>query len=67
MTLGILVPLVLLIIGFAETVLFLRWLSVGRIKAGAAYLMIALTLALPVVAYVVLTFVIPDLGARSIL
>ena len=67
MTLGQAIPLIFIIIAFAEVPLFLRWYSSGRMPKSAAYAAMALSLALPIAAYVVLTFVMPELGATQVL
>ncbi|MEL6529406.1 MAG: hypothetical protein AAFQ27_05555 [Pseudomonadota bacterium] len=67
MTLGTLLPLICIALALTEVPLFLRWYSSGKMSAGAAYTAGALSLALPFIVYVVLTFVVPDLGARQVL
>ena len=67
MILGNVIPLILFIIAIAEVPLFLRWYSDGKMTAGAAYAAGAVSLALPFVAYVVLTFVAPELGETPVL
>ncbi len=67
MTLGALIPLIFLFVACAEVPLFLRWYSDGRMKAGVAFAAMGLSLALPIAAYAVLTFVMPDLGATEVL
>ena len=67
MTLGTLLPLILIVLAIIEAPLFLRWYSDGRMTAGAAYAAGAMSLALPFVAYVVLTFVTPELGETPVL
>lgn len=67
MILGNVIPLILFIIAIAEVPLFLRWYSDGRMGKGAAYSAMALSLTLPIIAYVVLNFVMPDLGAKDFL
>ncbi|MDJ0642947.1 MAG: hypothetical protein QNJ15_09025 [Erythrobacter sp.] len=67
MTLGTLLPLILILLAFTEVPLFLKWYSDGKIAKGAAYSMMALSLVLPIAAYVVLTFIVPELGEKPVL
>ena len=67
MTLGHLLPLLLIALALTEVPLFLRWYNDGKISAPAAYTMMALSLALPIAAYAILTFVMPELGEAQVL
>ncbi len=67
MILGNIIPLILFVIAIAEVPLFLRWYSDGRMAKGAAYAAMALSLVLPIIAYAVLNFAMPELGAKEFL
>ncbi|WP_298471249.1 hypothetical protein [uncultured Erythrobacter sp.] len=67
MTLGQLIPLILIGFALIELPLFLRWYGSGKMPVSAAYTAAALSITLPIAAYVFLTFVMPELGAQEVL
>ncbi len=66
MTLAIFLPLAFVFIALVEVMLFKKWQAQGMISGQAALVMMSATILLPVIIYVVLTFVVPDIGATKI-
>lgn len=66
MTLGIAIPLFFLIVATGELAVFRRLHENGVIPAHTAkYLMIA-SFSLPIITYVILAFIVPDVGATEV-
>ena len=63
MTLGNFVPLAFLLIAFVEAPLFMGLTSRGVIKPGAMRILILASASLPVLAYVILNYALPEVGA----
>ncbi|MEM8724855.1 MAG: hypothetical protein AAGE86_04945 [Pseudomonadota bacterium] len=67
MTLGQLLPLILIGLALIELPLFLRWYHSGKMPVSAAYAAASISITLPIAAYVFLTFIMPELGAQEVL
>ncbi len=66
MTLAIFLPLAFVFVALVEVMLFKHWHAQGMISQQAMMVMMSATILLPVIIYVVLTFVLPDIGAIEI-
>lgn len=66
MTLAIFLPILFACIALLEVRVFKHWHAEGMITQTNARVMTAATLALPPIVYVVLNFMLPDVGAIEI-
>ena len=66
MMLGLLIPIVLLVLGVGEAVLFRQLSLRGIMTDGLANALILLSLLFPLVAYGLLNFVFAELGAITV-
>jgi len=67
MTLGTLIPLTLFAMALVEIPILLLIKQRGAISSRALPMMLIATSALPLIAYLVLNFAMPDLGAQIVL
>ncbi|WFL78376.1 hypothetical protein P7228_04750 [Altererythrobacter arenosus] len=67
MTLGFLVPFLFAFAALVELVLFIQWRRSGKISEAMFPLFAAATVATPVLAFVVVCVIWPDLGAIRVL
>ena len=67
MTLGLLIPIILLLLGIGEAVLFRQMSQRGVMRDSLANLLILVSLLLPLLAYGVLNFAFPEFGATTVL
>jgi len=67
MSLGLLIPLILLIMGVVEAFVFRQMSQRGVLGDSVANGLIVVSLIFPLVAYGVLNFALPEIGAITIL
>ncbi|WP_432201347.1 hypothetical protein ACRAQ7_03880 [Erythrobacter sp. W53] len=67
MTIGTLIPLTLFAMALVEIPILLMLKQRGAVSPRALPMMLIATSALPLIAYLVLNFVMPDLGAMGVL
>ncbi len=66
MTLGILIPLALLVLGVIEAILFRQLSHRGILKENVATVLILVSLIFPLAAYGVLNFALPEIAAITV-
>ncbi len=66
MTLGTLLPAVLLFVAFTDIPIFMFMRARGMMKDNVANLLCFASLSLPLLAYVILNFILPEVGANEV-